>query len=92
MATNLLRRSRLHADAVLRLIGDFDVPSTNNTAERAVRMPKVNLKISGRFRTLDGADHFCVIRSFLDTLRKQGHNMLAVLQRAFAGAPIPSVG
>ena len=91
VATNLLRRFRLHADAVLRFIGDFDVPFTNNTAERAVRMPKVKQKISGCFRTLDGAEHFCVIRSCLDTLRKQGHNMLAVLQRAFAGDPIPSV-
>lgn len=90
VATNLLRRFRLHADAVLRFIGDFDVPFTNNTAERAVRMPKVKQKVSGCFRTLDGAEHFCVIRSCLDTLRKQGHNMLAVLQRAFAGDPIQS--
>ena len=72
-------------------VGDFALPSTNNTAERAVRMPKVKQKISGCFRTLDGAEHFCVIRSCLDTLRKQGHNMLAVLQRAFARTPIPSV-
>ena len=62
MATNLLCRFRLHADAVLRFIGDFDVP-LNNTAERAVRMPKVKQKISGCCRTLDGAEHFCVICS-----------------------------
>jgi hypothetical protein len=43
----------------------------------------------GCFRTLAGAEHFCVIRSCLDTLRKQGHSMLPVLQRAFAGNPIP---
>lgn len=51
-------------------------------------MLKVKQKISGCFRTLDGAEHFCVIRSCLDTLRKQGHNMLTVLQRAFVGNPI----
>lgn len=90
-AVNLLRRFRLHADAILRFVSDFAVPFTNNVAERAVRMPKVKQKISGCFRTLAGAEHFCVIRSCLDTLRKQGHNMLAVLQRAFVGAPIPSV-
>ena len=88
---NLLRRFRQYGDAILRFVGDFAVPFTNNTAERAVRMPKVKQKISGCFRTLDGAEHFCVIRSCLDTLRKQGHNMLAVLQHAFAGTPIPSV-
>ncbi|WP_295993245.1 hypothetical protein [Rugamonas sp.] len=51
-------------------------------------MPKVKQKISGCFRTVEGADNFCVIRSCLDTLRKQGHGMLEVLQRAFAGNPI----
>jgi transposase len=90
-AVNLLRRFRLHADAVLRFIGDFRVPFTNNEAERAVRMPKVKQKISGCFRTLEGAEHFCVIRSVLDTLRKQGHSMFTVLQRAFLGNPIRSV-
>ncbi|MDQ2822614.1 MAG: IS66 family transposase [Pseudomonadota bacterium] len=88
VAANLLRRFRLHADAVLRFISDPAVPFTNNVGERAVRMPKVKQKISGCFRTLAGAQHFCVIRSCLDTLRKQGHSMLTVLQRAFAGNPI----
>lgn len=87
-AVNLLRRFRLHADAILRFVGNFSVPFTNNVAERAVRMPKVKQKISGCFRTLDGAENFCVIRSCLDTLRKQGYGMLKVLQRAFTGDPI----
>lgn len=85
---NLLRRFRKHADAILLFIRDLAVPFTNNVAERAVRMPKVKQKISGCFRTVEGADNFCVIRSCLDTLRKQGHAMLEVLQRAFAGNPI----
>ena len=87
-AHNLLRRFRLHADAILRFIADPTVPFTNNIAERAVRMPKVKQKISGCFRTIVGADNFCTIRSCLDTLRKQGHSMLEVLRRAFAGDPI----
>jgi transposase len=85
---NLLRRFHLHADAVLRFISDPTVPFTNNVGQRAVRMPKVKQKISGCFRTLAGAQYFCVIRSCLDTLRKQGHSMFTVLQRAFAGNPI----
>lgn len=88
VACNLLRRFHKHADAILLFIRDLAVPFTNNVAERAVRMPKVKQKISGCFRTVEGADNFCVIRSCLDTLRKQGHSMLEVLQRAFAGNPI----
>ena len=88
VAYNLLRRFRKYADAILLFTRDHAVPFTNNVAERAVRMPKVKQKISGCFRTVEGADNFCVIRSCLDTLRKQGHGMLEVLQRAFAGNPI----
>lgn len=88
IAFNLLRRLRQHADAVLLFTRDLAVPFTNNLGERAVRMPKVKQKISGCFRTFDGAQHFCVIRSALDTLRKQGHRMLDVLCHAFAGKPI----
>ena len=88
VACYLLRRFRKHADAVLLFICDPAVPFTNNVTERAVRMPKVKQKISGCFRIVEGADNFCVIRSCLDTPRKQGHGMREVLQRAFAGNPI----
>jgi transposase len=88
VAFNLLRRLRNHTGAVLLFIHDLHVPFTNNLGERAVRMPKVKQKIAGCFRTLQGAQNFCVIRSCLDTLRKQGHGMLHVLRRAFAGDPI----
>ncbi|MDQ1811805.1 transposase [Massilia sp. CCM 9210] len=87
-AHDLLRRFRLHADAILRFIADPAVPFSNNIAERAVRMPKVKQKISGCFRTITGAENFCVIRSCLDTFRKQGHSMLDVLRRAFIGQPM----
>lgn len=71
-----------------RFISAPAVPFTNNVGERAARIPQVKQKISGGFRTVAGAKHFCIIRSCLDALRKQGHSMLAVLQRAFAGNPI----
>ena len=59
VAFNLLKRFRLHADAVLLFITDHAVPFTNNLGERAVRMPKVKQKISGCFRTVIGAENFC---------------------------------
>ena len=84
-ATNLLRRLREHADDVWRFAADSEVPFTNNLAEQAVRMPKVKQKISGSFRTKEGAERFCTIRSYLETLRKQGRHLLDALTLAFQG-------
>lgn len=84
-ATNLLRRLRDYADEVWRFAVDAAVPFTNNLAEQAVRMPKVKQKISGSFRTKKGAERFCTIRSYLETLRKQGDHLLDALTLAFQG-------
>lgn len=51
-------------------------------------MPKVKQKISGCFRTLNGAENFCIIRSYLDTMHKQGHNTFELLRHAFMGNPL----
>lgn len=59
--------------------------STNNQAEREVRMAKLQQKISGGWRTLVGAQNFAATRSYIATARKQDLNPLEVLRRAFAG-------
>lgn len=88
--TNLLRRLRGYEDDTLRFISDPEVPFTNNLAEQAVRMPKVKQKISGCFRTFDGAHAFCVIRSYLATLRKQQADLFQSLVLSFQGStPLP---
>ena len=85
VAFNLISRMREHAEAVLRFVTDLRVPFTNNLAERAIRMPKVKQKISGCFRTFKGAQDFCTIRSYLDTMLKQGQNLFEVLRSVFMG-------
>jgi transposase len=42
-------------------------------------MMKLRQKISGGFRSADGAKDFAVIRSVLSTARKQGWSMLQTL-------------
>ncbi len=85
LAANLLARLKEHSEAVWRFASDPQVPFTNNTAEQAVRMPKVKLKVAGCFRTAEGADAFCAIRSYLATMGKQGHNAFECLALAFQG-------
>ena len=76
---NLLRRLHGRKQDVLRFLSDPTVPFTNNLAERDGRMMKLRQKISGGFRSVDGAADFAVIRSLLSTARKQGWNILQAL-------------
>jgi transposase len=76
---NLLLRLSTRKQDVLRFLTDPSVPFTNNLAERDGRMMKLRQKISGGFRSEDGAKDFAVIRSVLSTARKQGWNMLRTL-------------
>jgi len=64
---------------VLRFLADPDVPFTNNQAEQDGRMMKVKQKISGGFRSDDGANNFVINRSVISTAKKQGWNVLNTL-------------
>ena len=79
---NLLIRLHEFKDDVLRFLYDFSVPFTNNLAEQALRMMKVKMKISGAFRTFQGAADFAVLRSLVATARKRGWNILHTLTAA----------
>jgi transposase len=92
-ATHLIARLRDDSDDVWRFMTQPNVPLTNNLAEQTVRMPKVKQKVSGCFRTMQGAQAYCVIRSYCATMHKQGANVFESLADTFKGAaPQPSIG
>ncbi len=91
-AKNLLDRLERQRLEVLRFGYNFAVPFDSNQAERDLRVMKLQQKISGSFRSREGADYFCRIRSYLSTMRKQGQQVFKVLVETFLGQPpLPQV-
>jgi transposase len=76
---NLLLRFVLRGEDTLRFLHEPTVPFTNNEAERDGRMMKLRQKISGGFRSQEGASGFATIRSFLSTAKKQGWEIIDAL-------------
>jgi transposase len=87
-ALNLLIRLHRYQDLILRFMHDFHVPFDNNQAESDLRMMKLRQKISGCFRTQEGAAIFCDLRSYLSTMQKQGVHLLTALRSALVGSPL----
>lgn len=81
----LLNRLVKHRNWVLIFLYDPLVPFTNNQAERDIRMLKVQQKVSGYFKTEEGARDYCRIRSYILTMQKRGMNKHEALTQLFAG-------
>lgn len=88
---NLLERLLSFEDDVLRFMTRHDIPYTNNQGEQDLRMAKVQQKISGCFRSEQGAEIFCRIRGYVSTCRKQGMTATDAIKMALTGV-LPDFG
>ncbi|ABE51619.1 IS66-like element ISMbu5 family transposase [Methanococcoides burtonii] len=91
-AKNLLDRFIGYKNDILRFMHDLKVPFENNLAERDVRMMKVQQKISGTFRSMQGALIFSRVRSYISTVKKNQIPVMDAIRNAIAGMPfIPTI-
>ena len=84
----LIDRLHKYKASVCLFIKNFAVPFDNNQAERDLRMVKVKTKVSGCFRTEDGAKDFLRIMSYTGTAKKRGKNPYEAIRLALLGQPI----
>ena len=75
----------LQGGDILRFALDWTVPFTNNEAERTIRFSKVKQKVSGCFRTAEGAEDYMQIMSFVSTAKKHRMPYFEAVRAALTG-------
>ena len=82
----LIDRLKKYKKSICLIIDDLTAPFDNNQAERDLRMHKSKIKVSGCFRTVEGATQYLQIMSCVSTGRKHGHNGYEVIMNLIHGS------
>ena len=83
----LLRRIDEFRDNYFLWLHNFELPTTNNLSERALRGVKSHMKISGQFESVEAADNHALIKTYTETCRRNGINEMEALRRLCEGNP-----
>lgn len=84
---SLLRRIEKYRKNYFRWLEDFSLPTTNNLSERGLRGIKSHMKISGQFESVKAADNHALIRTYIETCRRNDINEITALKRLCEGNP-----
>ena len=84
---NLICRLDNYKESVCLFLKNLCVPFDNNQAERDLRMVKVKTKVSGCFRSEEGAQEYLTIMSYIGSARKHGINAFTAIREALNGNP-----
>ena len=82
---SLIERLDILKASVCLFARDFSVPFDNNLAERDLRMVKTKTKVSGCFRSMDGARDYLKIMSYVGTAKKQKISPYEAIRQAILG-------
>ncbi len=78
-----IKRLEKHQKSILTFLYHHHVPPDNNASERAIRNVKVKTKVSGLYRSERGAERFAILRSVIDTIKKNNNNVFDGLLSLF---------
>ena len=84
---SLISRLDIYKESVCLFAKNLCVPFDNNQAERDIRMVKVKTKVSGCFRSMQGAQDYLTIMSYVGTAKKHRINAYEAIRNAVAGTP-----
>jgi len=82
-----VKRLEQRKSEYLLFMRNYEVPFTNNLAERDLRHCKTKQKISGCYRSWAGLVDYCKLRSCIDTARKCGRKIMDTIAALFKQEP-----
>ncbi len=85
----LQKRYRKYRMALLVFLYRTDVSPTNNVSERYLRPAVIHRKVTGRFRSIWGANGYAALKSLIDTGALSGSSPFEVIQKLFGSPALP---
>ena len=83
----LIKRLEKYKSNYLMWVVRFDVPFDNNNSERSLRMSKTKMKVSGQFNNIGSARNYVVIKSYIETCKRNGLNEHIAITKLLEGKP-----